>query len=70
MGVGDILLLCTDGLADHACGEEAYLPDRLETLLRSLKNQNAQAIYEGIRDDAVAFGPPDDDLSLVVIKRG
>jgi serine phosphatase RsbU (regulator of sigma subunit) len=71
MGVGDILLLCTDGLADHSRDEgDAYLPERLESTLRSLKHESAQTIFEGIHNDALAFAPPGDDLSFVVIKRG
>jgi hypothetical protein len=30
MGAGDILLLHTDGLVDHARGDEPYFPGRLE----------------------------------------
>jgi len=71
MGVGDILLLCTDGLADHSRNDdEPYLPERLESTLRSLKHENAQTIFEGIHNDALAFAVPEDDLSFVVIKRG
>jgi serine phosphatase RsbU (regulator of sigma subunit) len=69
MGAGDILLLFTDGLAGHEHRDEAYIPGRLEALLRSVKHQSAKQIFEAIRDDAVAFAPPEDDLSLVVIRR-
>ena len=36
-GTGDILLLYTDGLADHRRGEEDYFPGRLEAVLRRVK---------------------------------
>ena len=32
MGEGDILLLHTDGLGEHARGDEEYFPSRLEAV--------------------------------------
>ncbi len=70
MGPGDILLLETDGLRDHACGDdETFVPDHLEKVLRSTKNGSAQEIQEAVLDAAADFAPLDDDTSLVVIKR-
>jgi serine phosphatase RsbU (regulator of sigma subunit) len=69
MGAGDILLLYTDGVREHACGEREYFPDRLEDAVRRVKHRPARVIYEALRDDLVAFSPPADDISLVVIKR-
>jgi serine phosphatase RsbU (regulator of sigma subunit) len=69
MGQGDILLLHTDGLAEHRANDEDYFPARLEAVLRRLKHQPAKAIYEGILADVVEFGEPADDLSMVVIKK-
>ena len=68
MGRGDLLLMHTDGLVDHSRGDEAYFPDHLEQALRRLKGEPARIIYEGIIDDAVAFAPPADDISVVVVK--
>src|SRR5215472_2304715 len=69
MGTGDILLLYTDGLLEHARGDEAYFPRHLEQLLREVKHQSARGIFEAIRMSALDFSPPGDDISVVVIKR-
>ena len=37
MGEGDILLLHTDGLAEHVRGDEEYFPARLEAVIREAK---------------------------------
>jgi serine phosphatase RsbU (regulator of sigma subunit) len=68
MGRGDILLLHTDGLSDHRVQDQAYFPSRLEQTLREVKHLGAREIYEAVKKDTVAFGPPSDDVSLVVIK--
>jgi serine phosphatase RsbU (regulator of sigma subunit) len=68
MGAGDILLLHTDGLADHARENAAYAPDVLEAKVREVKRRDARGIYEAIIEDVVAFAPPADDISLVVVK--
>ena len=68
MGRGDILLLHTDGLSDHRVQDQAYFPGRLEQTLREVKHLGSREIYEAIKKDVVAFGPPADDVSLVVIK--
>jgi serine phosphatase RsbU (regulator of sigma subunit) len=69
MGVGDILLLHTDGLLDHASAREAYFPSPLERIVRELKDLPAREIVAGIKDDMLSFADPRDDISLVVIKR-
>jgi serine phosphatase RsbU (regulator of sigma subunit) len=68
MGSGDILLLHTDGLTEHARESEQYFPDRLERKLREVKREGARAIFEAIREDLLAFTQPSDDISIVVIK--
>jgi len=68
MGSGDILLLYTDGLVEHVRGGETYFPERLETLLRTVKDRSAREIVEAIEIDLRAFAPPADDISLVAIK--
>ena len=68
-GSGDILLLYTDGLADHRRGDEDYFPERLEDTLRRVKELSAQGIFKAIKDDVLDFGQPLDDISLVVIKK-
>src|SRR2546421_1804366 len=57
MGAGDILLLCTDGLIDHACDGEPYFPLHLEATLREVKHQSAKQIVEAIKIDALDFAP-------------
>jgi serine phosphatase RsbU (regulator of sigma subunit) len=69
MGRGDILLLYTDGLLDHARGEEDYFPRHLEQVLREVNHQPAREIFESIKMSARDFAPPTDDISVVVIKR-
>jgi serine phosphatase RsbU (regulator of sigma subunit) len=66
---GDLLVLCTDGLIEHESDTEAYFPTRLEKRVRELKTHSAAEIVAGIKEDLLAFGPPADDISLVVIKR-
>jgi serine phosphatase RsbU (regulator of sigma subunit) len=68
MGRGDILLLHTDGLSDHRVQDQSYFPGQLEQTLRDVKHLGAHEIYEAIKKDVVAFGPPSDDISLIVIK--
>jgi serine phosphatase RsbU (regulator of sigma subunit) len=68
MGAGDILLLHTDGLAEHSRGNDSYFPGRLEEVLRRVKDQSAKQILEAIEQDLLAFHAPSDDISLVVIK--
>ena len=68
MGAGDILLLHTDGLTDHRRGDEEYAPGGLEHRLREVKDRDARGIYDAIMEDVVAFAPPADDISLVVVK--
>lgn len=70
MGAGDILLIHTDGLSDHRRGDEPYFPGRLEDVIRKARDQSARGIYDAIRQDVLAFAPPTDDVSMVVIKLG
>ena len=69
MGAGDILVLYTDGLAEHSQGDAAYFPGRFEQELRNVKGLTARQIFDAIEADVRAFGEPADDISLVVIKR-
>ncbi len=68
LGSGDILLLYTDGITEHA--DDRYFPDRLEGQLRKVKNRSAQGICEAILADMLAFSVPADDITLVIVKRG
>jgi len=69
MGKGDILLLYTDGLLDHARSNEPYVPQRLEHKIREVKHQGAREIFEAVKKDFLHFADLSDDISLVVIKR-
>lgn len=69
MGAGDILLLHSDGLLEHARGNEHYFPDQLEQTIRGAKHLSATDIVHTIIEDLRGFADPIDDLSLVVIKR-
>lgn len=69
MGRGDILLLYTDGLLEHARSSEPYFPQRLEQTVRTVKHHGAREIFEAIKTDALDFATPVDDMSIVVIKR-
>jgi serine phosphatase RsbU (regulator of sigma subunit) len=69
MGAGDVLLLHTDGLLEHARGNEPYFPDRLEQTIRGAKHLSAADIVHTIVEDLRAFADPIDDVSLVAIKK-
>ena len=69
MGSNDILLLYTDGLAELANGGEQFVATHLEKVLRRVKRLPARDIFDTVVAEAVAFSEPEDDLSLVVIKR-
>lgn len=69
MGRGDILLLQTDGLYEHADCDRPYAPEHLEKVIRSVKDKTPKEIVAAIREDMIRFAPPQDDTSLVVIKR-
>ena len=64
---GDILLLYTDGVTEHA--DHQYFPNRLEAQLRTVKNGSAREICEAVLTDMLAFNAPADDITLVIVKR-
>ena len=67
LGSGDILLLYTDGVSEHA--DDRYCPGRLEDQLRKVKRCSAREICEAILADMLAFSAPADDITLVIVKR-
>jgi serine phosphatase RsbU (regulator of sigma subunit) len=70
LGAGDILVLYTDGLSEHALGEERpFVPDELEATIRSNKHRSAQDIYEALSDRVQSFAPIEDDMTVVIIKK-
>ena len=69
MGRGDILLLYTDGISEHADGGRLYAPQHLEAAIRRAKHLSPGEIVAAVREDAGRFATPQDDTSLVVIKK-
>jgi serine phosphatase RsbU (regulator of sigma subunit) len=69
MGAGDILLLHTDGLAEHRRPGDPYCPAHMERRLRDVKDGTAREIFDELTADLRRFSTPADDISLVVIKR-
>ena len=67
LGSGDILLIYTDGVSEHA--NDRYLPDRLEEQVREVKNGSAREICEAVLADMLASSAPADDITLVIVKR-
>jgi serine phosphatase RsbU (regulator of sigma subunit) len=70
MGQGDILLLFTDGFTDQKFGQFNYITQRLEDHLRQVKYLSAQEIVQSIKSDFNQIaGRPDDDATLIVVKK-
>jgi serine phosphatase RsbU (regulator of sigma subunit) len=69
MGEGDILILPTDGLMDHRRGDESYFPERLEALLQQSGGRTARQLFDDIAADLRAFAAPQDDISMVIIRK-
>jgi len=67
LNVGDTLLLYTDGLSEHAGGR--YFSERMEPLLTELRDAPAGAIFGRLREDILAYAKPDDDISVVVVRK-
>jgi len=67
LGEGDLVLLYTDGLSEHAGGE--FFSDALEDILAKCHGCTAQMIAETIQRELTAFAVPEDDISYVVIQR-
>jgi serine phosphatase RsbU (regulator of sigma subunit) len=69
MGTGDILILYTDGLSEHHRNGELYAPHHLEQKLHEVRDLTSREIFNAIKEDILTFSDPEDDLSLVIIKR-
>jgi len=67
LAAGDILLLCTDGLSEHADGR--YAAERLEGFLADVRDEGAEEICSRLWQDLVQWGAPTDDISYVVIRK-
>jgi serine phosphatase RsbU (regulator of sigma subunit) len=68
MGAGDVMLLFTDGLAEHQRHGDAYFPRQLEQTLRHVRHKGAREIFDAIRTDVLSSESLSDDISVVVVK--
>ena len=64
---GDILLLYTDGFSEHADG--SFFPETVQELVTQSADESAARICERLHEGITAVGPPQDDISVVVIKK-
>lgn len=67
LGAGDILLLATDGLTEHMGGR--FIAEQLERRLDEVRLQPAAEICAHLKEAALDFGPPADDITFVVVKK-
>ena len=67
LGIGDLVLLYSDGLTDH--GDGKFASEALEPVLAGCTDCSAQSIAEAIQRELLAFAEPMDDISFVVIQR-
>jgi hypothetical protein len=65
---GDIMFFFSDGITDHRNGRKKYFPKRMLECIHPVKHQDARTIFHAIIDNFRAFGPPDDDYTLVVAR--
>ena len=66
---GDMMILHTDGLTEQRGGDLSFADSRLEDVLREVKQEPAKGVHDAIKRELFAFCPPDDDLTIAVIKR-
>ena len=64
---GDILLLYTDGLSEHAGGK--CFPAAFERRLKKVADLPAREICEVLTQEILAQAPAEDDISFVIVKR-
>jgi serine phosphatase RsbU (regulator of sigma subunit) len=68
LGEGDVLLLYTDGLSEHADGR--FFAEGLDRCLAAADGGGARAVSDAILEALDGFGPPTDDVTWVVARRG
>ena len=70
---GDVLLLFTDGLTEAMTADDRmYSDERLERTLSETAHLDAESIAAVIQQDITKFrggAPPNDDLTMIVVKR-
>lgn len=64
---GDVILLYTDGLSEHA--EGTFFPEQLEKDIAGVIDRPAKQICARLKQKLLTFGEPHDDISFVAIKR-
>ena len=68
----DVIILYTDGVSEAMNLEnEEYSEEKLQAVAKSLVNQNADEILNGIKEDVQIFtqgNAQSDDITLIVIK--
>jgi phosphoserine phosphatase RsbU/P len=73
MDVGDVLVLCTDGILERRNrAGDFFGQERLQAVVRDARGEPASVIVDRVFEAARAFGPTrhwDDDASLVVLRR-
>jgi serine phosphatase RsbU (regulator of sigma subunit) len=70
MGHGDILILFTDGFSEQKDGQMNYVAERLERQLRISKHLPAKEIFYDVKKDFMNYcGSPDDDATMILIKK-
>jgi serine phosphatase RsbU (regulator of sigma subunit) len=71
MGKGDILLLYTDGLSDHAKADgDMFFPGHLEEALKNHKHLPSRDICFSLKEALLEFNPElEDDITYLVIKK-
>jgi sigma-B regulation protein RsbU (phosphoserine phosphatase) len=69
IGVGDVLLLYTDGVTEAGPRGRPLGEDGIATVLRNLAGEPPQAIVDAVEEAAVAAQPgdPRDDIALLAI---
>jgi serine phosphatase RsbU (regulator of sigma subunit) len=71
LGDGDILVLNTDGLSEQSRDDgRNFVPDELEQVIRDNKHRSAHGIFEAVREQSLAFAPLEDDMTVLIIKKG
>ena len=70
LGMGDSLVLYTDGVTDERRNSDAFGEVRLHEALSELAGAGAQRIADGVVDAVVGFrsGQPRDDIAILTIK--
>ena len=66
---GDFMVLYTDALLEQKGGELNFAETHLEGVLKEVKGEPARTIHDAIKRELFAFCPPDDDLTIAVIKK-